>query len=100
MNEEKILKYLKIFCNGKNGVKTSEEIERATGVSEKTLRSCVNRLRRKGIPIGSGQDGYFYATTAGEVYATIRFLQNMVRTILAAIEGLERSLDSFSGEDS
>jgi len=99
MNEEKVLHYLKIFCAGKNGVKTSEEIERATGVSEKTLRSCINRMRRRGIPIGSGQNGYFYALTAAEVYATIRFLQNMVRSMLAAIEGLERSLDGFSGED-
>lgn len=100
MNEEKVLHYLKIFCAGKNGVKTGAEIQRATGISEKTLRSCVNRMRRKGIPIGSNQSGYFYALTAGEIYATIRFLKNLVKSILAAIEGLERSLDGFSGEDS
>jgi len=99
MNEEKVLHYLKIFCAGKNGVKTGAEIQRATGVSEKTLRSCVNRMRRKGIPIGSNQSGYFYALTAGEIYATIRFLKSLVKSILAAIEGLERSLDGFSGED-
>ena len=63
----------------------------------------MNRLRREGVPIGSSADGYFYAVTAGEVYATIRQLRTMAAGLEAAISGLESALCSFGeiegGED-
>ena len=46
-------------------------------------------------PIASDQTGYFYAQTAGEVYATIQNLKKMRAGLDAAIRGLERSLDDF-----
>lgn len=95
MNEEKLVQYLKIFCKGRANTKKSEEIERAVCISGNELRKAVNRLRRRGIPIGSSRSGYFYAVTAGEVYSTIRQLKVMANGLDAAIAGLERSLDSF-----
>jgi len=100
MNEKKIQYYLEHFCAGRECVRKAEDIKRATGVSEKPLRYCDNLMRKKSIPIGSGQNGYFLCKTAGEVYATIRYLRAIVSSILAAIEGLERSLDTFGSEDS
>ena len=95
MNEEKLVQYLKIFCKGRANTKKSEEIERVICISGNELRKAVNRLRRRGIPIGSSRSGYFYAVTAGEVYSTIRQLKVMANGLDAAIAGLERSLDSF-----
>ena len=95
MNEEKLLQYLKIFCKGRANTQKSEEIELAVCISGNELRKAVNRLRRKGIPVGSSRSGYFYAVTAGEVYSTIRQLKVMANGLDAAITGLERSLDSF-----
>ena len=59
------------------------------------LRKQVNRLRCKEHPIASDRSGYFYATTAGEVYDTIRQLKRMADGLEAAISGLERSMERF-----
>ena len=99
MNEEKLEQYLKLFCKGKARTKRSGEIERTVGISGNELRRLVNRMRRRGIPIGSSRDGYFYAVTAGEVYGTIRKLREMATGLESAITGLEGSLDAFGRED-
>ena len=74
---------------------SSAALEAAIGISGTDLRKLVNRMRRKGVPIGSDRCGYFYAATAGEVYSTIQQLQNMENGLAAARRGLERSLDAF-----
>lgn len=99
MGEEKLKQYLKEVCPGRKNTHKSAQIERALDMSGNELRRLVNRLRRKGVPIGSNKDGYFYAITAGEVYATIRQLQTMSKGLDAAIHGLETALDGFSSED-
>ncbi len=99
MREENLLTYLKETCCGRQRTVKSSELERALTLGGTDLRKRVNRLRRKGIPIGSSRDGYFYAKTAGEVYATIRQLQVMEQGLRAAIQGLESALDKF-GEGS
>ncbi len=95
MREEKLLAYLKESCRGRRRTVKSAELERSLHLSGTDLRKLVNRLRRKGVPIGSSRDGYFYAKTAGEVYATIRQLQVMEQGLRAAIQGLESALDNF-----
>nr|WP_326184160.1 hypothetical protein [uncultured Oscillibacter sp.] len=95
MREEKLLAYLKGACSGRRYTIKSAELEQVLGIGGTDLRKLVNRLRRKGVPIGSSRDGYFYARTAGEVYGTIRQLQVMVSGLEAAIQGLERALEDF-----
>lgn len=95
MREERLLAYLKGACSGRQYVVRGVDLEQVLGVSGTDLRKLVNRLRRKGVPIGSSRDGYFYARTAGEVYSTIRQLQGMASGLEAAIRGLETSLDAF-----
>jgi len=89
------LAYLKGACSGRQYVVRGVDLEQVLGVSGTDLRKLVNRLRRKGVPIGSSRDGYFYARTAGEVYSTIRQLRSMVNGLEAAIRGLESALDGF-----
>lgn len=95
MREEKLLAYLKKTCSGRRRIVKGSELEQALGISGTDLRKLVNRLRRKGVPIGSSQAGYFYARTAGEVYRTIQQLRGMVSGLEAAIRGLETALDGF-----
>ena len=84
MREEKLLNYLKGACTGRKYRASGAELEAALGISGTDLRKLVNRMRRKGIPIGSDRCGYFYAATAGEVYSTIQQLQSMENGLAAA----------------
>ena len=95
MREEKLLSYLKGACAGRQYRVSGAELERVLCISGTDLRKLVNRLRRKGYPIGSDRNGYFYAVTASEIYSTIRQLQSMVAGLEAAIRGLETSMDRF-----
>ena len=79
MREERLLSYL--------------------GLSGTDLRKLVNRLRRRGVPIASDRQGYFYANTAGEVYTTIRQLRQMTDGLEKAITGLELALERFGEVD-
>lgn len=98
MREQQVLAYLKAVCKGRKNIQKSRQIETALRISGTELRKQVHRLRKKGHPIASSQDGYFYAVTAGEVYSTIGQLRAMEHGLKLAREGLERSLDSFGGD--
>lgn len=95
MGEKRLLSYLKGACPGRQYRVSGAELERALGLSGTDLRKQVNRLRRQGTPIASDRQGYFYATTAGEVYTTIRQLRQMVTGLEKAISGLEDALEKF-----
>lgn len=99
MREETLLAYLKGACAGQRYTVKGAELEQVLEISGTDLRKLVNRLRKKGVPIGSSKAGYFYAETAGEVYATIRQLQAMVRGLEGAIRGLEDALERFGPAD-
>ena len=99
MREEKLLSYLKGACPGRKYRVSGDNLKRALGISGTDLRKLVNRLRKKGIPIASDRQGYFYAATASEVYTTIRQLRQMVTGLEKAIAGLEESLEKFGEAD-
>lgn len=92
MKKEELTAYLKGACGGRRYTVKGAELEYVLHISGTDLRKLVNRLRRDGVPIASSRDGYFYARTAGEVYATIR---QMVQGLEAAIRGLETALENF-----
>ena len=96
MREERLLAYLKAVCPGRACRAGGTELERVLGISAADLRKAVHRLRRRGEPIASDRNGYFYAQIAGEVYATIRQLKQMAIGLEAAIRGLEHALDRFT----
>ena len=95
MNDETLRVYLKTNCYGKSHLIAGSTLERQLHINGSDLRKRINRLRRKGVPIASSREGYFYAATAGEVYATIRLLREMTAGLEAAIQGLETALESF-----
>ena len=95
MKEDLLLEYLKTVCPGRGRIQKSVQLERALQISGNELRRLIHRLRKRGIPVASSRDGYFYAVTAGEVYSTIRQLKRMVSGLEAAIRGLEAALEKF-----
>ena len=97
MKKDELKDYLSFHCLGKTHAVSGERLQRAVHISEKELRKQVNLLRREGVPIASGQSGYYYAATAGEVYGTIRYLKKLRAGLDAAIAGMEATLDSFHG---
>ena len=102
MKEDLLLEYLKTMCPGRERIRKSAELERALHISGNELRRLIHRLRKRGVPIASSRDGYYYAVTAGEVYSTIRQLKRMASGLDAAIRGLEEALERFgpAGGDS
>lgn len=99
MASEQLKSYLKRNCQGRKLAIKSPELEAAINVSGNELRKQVNRLRRQKVPVCSGAEGYFYARNAGEIYATINGLKDMMYGLAQAIDGLEAALESF-GEES
>lgn len=95
MKEKQVLNYLKTECVGKKKAARGAKLAQILQTSEKELQKAVTRLRRKGIPIASGPEGYYYAATAGEVYASIRQLKEMEKGLQASIQGLEDALERF-----
>lgn len=96
MRQDELKNHLQAHYAGKSKAIKSAELESRLHMSGNDLRKLVNRLRKKGVPIASGREGYYYAATAGEVYTTIRQLQDMERGLQAAIRGLETALDGFA----
>ncbi len=96
--EEKVATYLREACYGQANAQKSAELEQVFHMSANDLRNVVNRLRRKSVPIASGQTGYFYAANASEIYTTLLNLQGMIKGLEAAVYGLVQSFDDFGGE--
>ena len=99
MKEEQLLTYLKVNCAGRRNVQTRAQLQRTLNLSKDQLTNLVHRMRCKGIPIAGGPHGYYYAQNAGELHATIRWLEKMVRTLLKSINGLAKAMESFGPID-
>lgn len=87
--------YLKRHCRGSRRAKTGTELARQLEISRNELQREVNLLRRQRRPVGSSRAGYFYPTTAGEVYSTIQYLRKIDAGLQAGIQGMEASMESF-----
>lgn len=93
--KDPLLIYLHTSCRGKDNRISGAQLARVQGISISALQGQVRRLRRQGQPIASDTYGYYYAVTAGEVFATIRRHQKLIRALEADIHGLVRSMDTF-----
>lgn len=100
MKEEQLLAYLKANCAGRKKIRTRAQLQRALNLSKNQLTNLVHKMRCKGIPIAGGPGGYFYAQNAGELHATIRWLEKMVQTLLKSISGLMKAMESYGPLDS
>lgn len=104
MKEELLLTYLKAQCAGRKHIQKRAQVARALHLTDNELQRLIHRLRVRGVPIASSRDGCFYAVNAGEVFSTIRSLEQMMGGLNESIEGLKKSMESFTeapgGDDS
>lgn len=95
MRDDALLQYLKTDCAGKKRLRSGRSLQSALHLSENELRKKIHRLRCRGAPIASTPQGYYYAETAGELYATIRQLEKLRTGVDTAIHGLEAAMEDF-----
>lgn len=95
MTREELAAFLRTRCHGRKNAMKAEELKVAAHTDGSQIREQVNALRCRGFPIASGKEGYFYAETAGEIYATIRSLRKLQAGVEKAIVGLEGALADF-----
>lgn len=87
-----IKEFLQDNCRGQENAVTSKILEDIFGCKGSDIRHTVNDLRRSGVPICSGRNGYYYATRKNEITATIAHLEGRMAKIKAAQSGLLNSL--------
>ena len=91
-----LYRYLKEFHCGERNAIHSKDLERAFGIHRSTVQRCVRRLRMKGIPICSGQMGYYFARSKIDIVSTIVNIDETIETMTKAREGLAKAYDRFS----
>lgn len=73
---------------GKENSIKSKEIEKSLSLKGSQVRELVHLLRIKGVPVGSGQTGYFLCGNEEEQIHTINQLTSRKKQIEAAISGM------------
>lgn len=87
--ELQFAEYLQTYALGKaNSIKAQNL---SSFGNKRDIRHLVNSLRLQGIPICSGQSGYYYAETLDELESTKSFLYNLYNNIRAVHQALEYS---------
>lgn len=87
-----ICEYLKKNHVGRESAIYSRELQRLFSIDGRSLRRKINRLRQAGIPICSGETGYYYAANEQELGDTIFRLNELETKIGKAKTGLSRSI--------
>lgn len=72
---------MRIFQRNKGNTVTSDELEKHLCISGAEVRKLINHARKSLEPIGSGQKGYFYASTLKEIEPTIKHLEERANAI-------------------
>lgn len=99
MKREDLAAFLQNKCRGRKNAMSAERIMAVTHTHRSVLGEQINKLRQEEVPIASGKEGYFYAETAGDIYATIKFLRKLQESIEKTIRGLEAALAHFGERD-
>lgn len=73
----------------KQGKIKSKDLEELTGLRGGEVRAKLHELRKQGIPIASGADGYSYANNRAELQPTINCYYSRIAEMYAAVRGLE-----------
>lgn len=87
-----ICEYLKKNHVGKERAVYSRELQRLFSIDGRNLRRKINRLRQSGVPICSGETGYYYADNEQEINDTIFWLNELETKVSRAKNGLSRSI--------
>ena len=80
--------YLRKYHTGGEKAVPSHRLEAVFSMKGSEIRRYVNLLRCEGVPICSGESGYYYASTYEELEATVRQLNSRIEKIAMARNGI------------
>lgn len=77
----------------------SEVLEKRLNIPGGLIRDAVRELRRRGVPITSGANGYSFAKNIEELQPTLAHLKSRAMSELITIMKLERNFVNPSSQD-
>ena len=83
-----ICDYLREYHTGRQNAVYSRELERRFDLDGRNVRRKISKLRQDGVPICSGDTGYYYAVSQDEVNDTVKRLNQLVTKVSNARTGL------------
>jgi len=69
--------------------------QRDSGKEGADIRSIINSIRRKGIPVCANGKGYYYPRNLEEIHKYKKSLEGRLRKAREALEGIELSLGTW-----
>lgn len=78
------------LLKNRGGWFTNSELSQYSGYDERMIRSIIQSLRMKGIPIASGNDGYIIDKR--ETKITIKVMEAHIKTLTETVKSLKKSL--------
>ena len=90
-------KQILIYNYLKSGPLTASEIIKRIHITKRDLRNEINDMRKKGVPVISGNFGYAIAKSRAEIEKTIRRLRSEVKDIGEIISALS-STEVYTNE--
>lgn len=80
--------YLRQYHTGIGNAVYSRELERLFSIDGRNLRRKISALRMDGVPICSGDTGYYFADSQEEINATVSRLNELVTKVSNSRNGL------------
>lgn len=78
------------LLKNRGGWFTNSELSQYSGYDERMIRSIIQSLRMKRIPIASGNDGYIIDIR--ETKLTIKVMQAHIKTLTETVKALKQSI--------
>jgi hypothetical protein len=96
--KDRVLNLLK-FDSSEQKPMTSKRIQRQFNINDVEVRQTIRQLRLDCHPIGSGSKGFYYATKASELNASVADLKSRVAAIVDVIKKLEDAQERLLDDD-
>lgn len=84
--QEKVLSLLRV---GESGALTLRDLTSATGANGRAIREAIRRMRLDGVPIVSGDNGYWISGSPGETRRFTRSMRSRAREIMRTARAVE-----------
>jgi hypothetical protein len=85
---QEVCDYRGEYHTGRGNAVYSRERERRFNLDGRNVRRKISKLRQDGVPICSGDTGYYYAASQDEVNETVKRLNQLVTKVSNARTGL------------
>lgn len=85
---DEVTRFLKDNHTGRDKAIIGENLEDFFGLSHRTFQRYIREIRKNGVPICSGNTGYYYAESQDEINDTVAWMNRMVTGVSNSRTGL------------